>query len=102
MHNPVFANEEDIPMVHQDEEGYDDYNTPNTSRMDGTSFTAPDTTEATTTLRLKEKVKQDKIIVLYRHLNVTGDKDLIDLGLQRIIKKGSQFLSFTIVIERSL
>ena len=44
-------------MVHQDEEDYDDYNTPNTSRIDGTSFTVPDTTEATLNLTLKRKSK---------------------------------------------
>ena len=47
--NPIFADEETIPMVHQDED-YDDYNTPNTSRIDETSFTEPDTIEATSTL----------------------------------------------------
>ena len=36
-------------MVHQDED-YDDYNTPNTNRIDETSFTVPDTTEAKSTL----------------------------------------------------
>ena len=49
MDNPIFADEETIPMVHQDED-YDDYNTPNTSRIDETSFTEPDTIEATSTL----------------------------------------------------
>ena len=34
MVNPTFVDEEDIPMVHQDEEDYDDYNTPNTGRID--------------------------------------------------------------------
>ena len=37
MNNPVFVGEETIPMVHQDED-YDDYNTPNTSRIDETSL----------------------------------------------------------------
>ena len=49
MDNPVFVDDEDIPMVHEDND-YDDYNTPNTSRVDETSFTVPDTTEATSTL----------------------------------------------------
>ena len=61
MDNPVFVNEEDIPMAHQDDGDYDDYNTPNTSRMDGTSFIESDATEATSTLRLRQKVKRDKI-----------------------------------------
>ena len=54
MDNPVFVDEEDIPMVHQDDD-CDDYNTTNTSRIDETSFMEPDTTKATSTLRLREK-----------------------------------------------
>ena len=49
MDNPIFVDDEDIPMVHEDND-YDDYNTPNTSRVDETSFTVPDATEATSTL----------------------------------------------------
>ena len=62
MDNPTFIDEEDIPMVHQDKEDYNDYNTPNTSRVDETSFTVPDTTEATSNLRLRQKLKPDKIV----------------------------------------
>ena len=36
------------------------------------SFTEPGTTEATSTLRLNQKVKRDKLAALYRHLNVTA------------------------------
>ena len=78
MDNPAFIDEEIIPMVHQDED-YDDYNTLNTSRTEDTSFTKPDTTEATSTLRLRQEVKRDKLTALYRHLNGTGYLDLIDL-----------------------
>ena len=76
MDNPWFIHEEDIPLVHQDED-YDDYNTPNTSRVDETSFTVPDTTQVTSTLQ--QKVKRDKITALYRHLNVTADPSLADI-----------------------
>ena len=69
---------ETIPMVHQNED-YDDYNTPNTRRVDETSFTEPATTEATSILRPTQKVKRDKLAALYRHLNVTGNLDLINL-----------------------
>ena len=55
MDNPRFIDEEDIPLV-QDED-YDDYNTPNASLVDETSFKEPDTTEATSTLKLRQKVK---------------------------------------------
>ena len=62
--NPRFVNEEEIPMVHQDED-YDNYSTPNTSRVDKTSFTELDTTETTSTSKLKQKVKRDKLAALY-------------------------------------
>ena len=68
MNNPRFIDEETILLV-QDED-YDNYSTPNTSRVDETSFTEPDTTEATSTLRLKQRVKRDKLAALYRHFNV--------------------------------
>ena len=79
MDNPAFVNEEDMPIVPQDEEDYDDCNTPNTSRIDETSYTAPDTTEATSTLRLRQKLKRDKIVSLHKYLSVAGDPGLPDL-----------------------
>ena len=54
MDNLRFIDEEAIPMAHQDED-YDYYNSPNTSRVDETSFTVPDTTEAISTLQLRQK-----------------------------------------------
>ena len=73
MDNPRFVDDETIPLV-QDED-YDDYNTPNTSRVDETSFTEPDATKATSTLKLKQQV----ITALYRHLNMTSDSGLADM-----------------------
>ena len=70
--------EEDIPLINQDED-YDYYRTPDTSRVDETLFTAPATTEATSTLRLRQKLKRDKIVSLHRYLGVTGDPALADL-----------------------
>ena len=68
MDNPTFVDEENIPMIHQDEEDYDDYITPDTSRIDETSFIEPtDTTEPTPTIQLRQKVKRDKFITLYKH-----------------------------------
>ena len=55
MDNPRFIDEETIPLV-QDED-YDDYNTLNTSRVDETSFTEPDATEATSIIKLRQNVK---------------------------------------------
>ena len=47
MDNVRFVNEEEIPLVQ--DEYYDNYSTPNKSRVDETSLTEPDTTEATST-----------------------------------------------------
>ena len=66
MDNPIFVDEENIPMVHQDDEDYDEYRMPDTSRVQ-TSFIEPtDATEPTLTLRLRQKVRRDKINALYR------------------------------------
>ena len=93
----MFSYEEDIPMIHQDEEDYDErYDTPNASRIE-TSFIEPDTTESTSTLRSRQKIKRDKLIALYRHLNVAGDIDLTDLDRLRLTtdpKKGVTIFEF--------
>ena len=71
---------EDIPMIGDDYNDFnDDYKTPDTSRVDETLFIEPDTTEATSTLHLRQKVKRDKIVSLYRYLGVTGDPGPVDL-----------------------
>ena len=85
MENPTFVDDEDLPMLHKDEDDYD-YKTPDTSRVDEASFIEPDTTEATSTLRLRQKVKRDKINALYRHLNVTADPGLVHLDEFRLTK----------------
>ena len=53
--NPGFVDEETIPLVQN--EDCDDYNTPDTIRVDNTSFAKPDTTEVTSTLTIKTKSK---------------------------------------------
>ena len=45
--------------------------------------------EATSMLRLRQKVKRDKINALYRHLDVTGDPGLADID-RFIIKKNTK------------
>ena len=91
MDNPTFVDEEDIPLINKD----DDY-TPDTSRVNETSFTVPDTAEATSTLHLREKLKRDKIVSLYRHLDVTGDPGLADLD-RFMIKKNSKTGNFELL-----
>ena len=94
MDHPRFVDEETIPLVDED---YDNYGTPKTSRVDETSFTEADTTEATSTLRLKQKVKRHKLAALYRHLNITSNLDLMNLDrfkLTRDPKKAVTIFEF--------
>ena len=85
MENPSFINEEDIPLINQDED-CDNYVTPDTSRADETSFTLADITETTSTLPLGQKLERDKVVSLYKHLNVMGNPDLTDLDKFRLTK----------------
>ena len=87
MENPTFVDEETILLV--EDEDYDDCNTPDTSSVDETSFTEPDTTKATSTLQLRPKVKRDKISALHKHLNVTDDPGLADID-RFMTKKNSK------------
>ena len=75
MDNHRLVDDENIPLVQDEDIDYDDCNTPDMSILQETTFTDPDTTETTSTLRLRQKVKQDKLAALHRHLNVTGDPD---------------------------
>ena len=86
MGNPVLVDEENILLVQN--EDYDDCRTSGTSRIDAeTSFTEPTATEATSTLRLRQKLKRDKIFSLYRYLDVRDDPGLADLDRFTIKKK---------------
>ena len=83
-------------MVNQDDDYDEDYRTSDTIRVE-TSFIEHNTTEPTSTLRLRQKVKRDKIIALYRNLDVTGKQDLIDLDRFRVTtdpKKGAAIFEF--------
>ena len=55
MENLIFVNDKNIPLVH--DEYIDDCNTPNTSRVDETTITTPDTTETISSLQDKVKRK---------------------------------------------
>ena len=101
MNNPIFIDDENIPLVHDEDINYDDYDRLNTSRLDETSFTMPGSMEkekeATSTLRLKQKGKRDELAALYRHLNVTGNLDLINLDRFKLTmdpRKGTTIFEF--------
>ena len=56
-----------------------------------------DNTEATSTIRLRQKLKRDKIVSLYRYLDVTGDLGLADLDrftIKKSLKAGNVELLF--------
>ena len=84
MDNPRFVDDENILLVLDEDIDYDDYNTPNTSKVDETSFIMPGSTEKEKALRLRQKVKQDKLTALHRHLNITSKPDLINLDQFRL------------------
>ena len=54
-----------------------------------TAFTDSGTTETTSVLGLKRKVKRDKLAALYRHLNVTTDPDLANID-RFLLKKNKK------------
>ena len=56
----------------------------------------PDTTEATSTLGLRQEVKLDKIAALYKHLGVTGNPgpNLDQFRLTTDPKKGTTIFEF--------
>ena len=93
--------EDNIPLLHTDpdDDDYDDYKRPNTSRTGETSFIVPGSTEkeTTSTIRLKQKVKRDKLAAFYRHSNVTGNLHLINLDQFKFAadpKKGAAIFKF--------
>ena len=100
MENPIFVDDENISLVTHHHEGcegdhdddYNDCNTPITKKADEGTFTTPSSTnkQRTSISGLRQKLKQDKLTALYRHLNVTGNLDLIMLiNLTRNYQKGN-------------
>ena len=99
--NMDFPDEDNTPLLYTDPGGddYDDYTTPNTIRTGEKSFIVPRSTEKETTsaLLLKQKLKRDKLAAFYRHLNATGNLDLINLDQFRLAvdpKKGATIFEF--------
>ena len=94
MDNLRFVDDENIPLLHDEDcdNDYDYYNTPNTSIIQETTFTDPYTTETTLNLRLRQKVKRDKLTALHKHLNVAVDPDLADTD-RFMLKKSSNIIN---------
>ena len=57
MNNPAFIDDKNMPLVQDEDIDYDDYNTPNTSKVDETLFTNPGTTERISTFSINTKIK---------------------------------------------
>lgn len=102
----IFVDNKNIPLVtHQDEDrkvdhddDCDEYNTLNT-RVEETTFKNLSSSEKRSipTLQFRQKVKWDNLAAFYRHLNVTGDRDLINLDQFNYVKntkKGTIILEF--------
>ena len=99
------TNNDNIPLVthhdkdRRDDNDYDGYNTSNTSTVDEIAYTTPSSTDskAKSALRLKQKVKRDKLPALYRHLNVTDNLNQVEadrLKLKKKLKAGNTDLLF--------
>ena len=100
MDNPIFVSEEDIPML-QDED-YHDYRTPDTSRVEISFIEPTDAIEPTSTLRLRQKLKRDELVSLYRYLSVTVNPGLADLDkfmIKKIQKQVTLICFFSMLIN---
>ena len=102
----IFVDNKNIPLVtHQDKDrkvdhdkDCDDYNTSNTG-IEERPFKnlSSNDKQSTPNLWFRQKVKWDNLAAFYRHLNVTGDLDLINLDQFNYIKntkKGTTISEF--------
>ena len=85
--NPVFVHDEDIPhLMMNDDYDYEEsrYDTPDTSRIEETSFT---TEHPEVRLRQRQRLLHDYIEDLYRYLDVDpGNIDLVNPDLFKVEK----------------
>ena len=100
MKNPIFFDDENIPLVIQnDEDDYDDYNTPNTTWANKTTFKISNTKDKETksTLLQRQKIKRNKAAALPYHLNIADNLDLINYDHFKLTadsKKGAPAFEF--------
>ena len=91
---PRFVHEEDIPLIDEDYNDYEDdsrYDTPDKSRIEETSF-IQDTEQPAVRLRQTQRQRQlcEGIIDLYRYLDVDpGNVDLVNTNLFKVEKSKS-------------
>ena len=94
MDNPTFVHDEDIPLI--DDDDYDEeesrYDTPDSSRIEETSFTE----QPAVRLRQRNRLLRNYLEDLYKYLDVDGNIDLVDTNLFKVekYKSGAIKLSF--------
>ena len=93
MDNPTFVHDEDIPLINDDD--YDEeesrYDTPDSSRIEETSFTE----QPAVRLRQRNRLLRNYLEDLYKYLDVDGNIDLVDTNLFKVEKSKSGAVEFS-------
>ena len=92
MDNPTFVHDEDIPLIDDDyDEEESRYDTPDSSRIEETSFTE----QPAVRLRQRNKLLRNYLEDLYKYLDVDGNIDLVDTILFKVEKSKSGAVEFS-------
>ena len=96
MDNPTFVHDEDIPLIDDDYDDYDEeeesrYDTPDSSRIKETSFTE----QPAVRLRQRNRLLRNYLEDLYKYLDVDGNIDLVDINLFKVEKSKSGAVEFS-------
>ena len=79
MDNPTFVHNEDIPLIDDNDDCDEEsrYDTPDSSRIEETSFTE----QPAVRLRQRNRLLRNYLEDLYKYLDVDGNIDLVDTSL---------------------
>ena len=92
MDNPTFVHDEDIPLIDDDyDEEESRYDTPDSSRIEETSFTE----QPAVRLRQRNRLLRNYLEDLYKYLDVDGNIDLVDTSLFKVEKSKSGAVEFS-------
>ena len=92
MDNPTFVHDEDIPLIDDDDYKEESrYDTPDSSRIEETSFTE----QPAVRLRQRNRLLRNYLEDLYKYLNVDGNIDLVDINLFKVEKSKSGTVEFS-------
>ena len=92
MDNPTFVHDEDIPLI--DDDDYEEesrYDTPDSSRIEETSFIE----QPAVRLRQRNRLLRNYLEDLYKHLDADGNIDLVDTNLFKVEKYKSGAIKFS-------